>query len=284
MARTIEEIRIALCEKFVSQPAIQQAYGIAPNSSFEDEFSKVSFESIFFFTVATGIYTLEKLFDVHKDWVEKRALELKWGSLAWYVTTAKSFQYGDALVFEDDVYKYHEVNIDNQIVKLAAATESGNKILLKVAGENQDGTAIALPAQQLDALKAFIKKQKPPGIEVNTVSRDADLLMIHYHVYIDALVLDENGALISDPNEKPVEQAINNYIKNLPFDGVFSVTELTDLIQQGQGVINPVFDSVQTKFGTNNYASFSDYYTPNAGYLKIDEAHPLSTTITYVLQ
>lgn len=284
MARTTEEIRQSIGNHFISQSVIQQAYGIVPGSSFDNVFSKVSFESILFFTIATGIHAIEVLFDTHKQWIDKRAKELKWGSLAWYVTMLKSFQYGDSLVFQNDVYEYSSIYPANLIVKLAAATESGNQILLKVAGDDGSGNAIALTTPQLDALRAYVKKMKPPGIKVNTVSRDPDLLMIHYHVYIDALVLDANGALISDPNIKPVEQAINSYIKNLPFNGVFSVTEQTDKIQQATGVVNPVFDSVQAKFGTNAYAAFSDYYTPNAGYLKVDDAYPLSATITYILQ
>lgn len=284
MAREIKEIRDQLVSDFVSNTVIQEVYELTPGQSFDDEFSKVSLEAILFFTIATAIYSLEKLFDIHKEWIENRAKELKGGSLAWYVSISKMFQYGDSLVFSEDMYQYATVNEDNQIVKLAAAVETGNQILLKVANINSSGDVVKLSTGELDSFKAYIKKVKYAGVNVLAVSRDADDLRINYRVYIDALTFSANGSLILDPNSFPVEDAINEFIQNLDFNGVFSITKLTDAIQLKSGVLNPVFETAQVKYGTNAYTSFTDYYTPNAGYLKVDAASPLNTTITYILQ
>lgn len=284
MARTIEEVRLELTSGFVSNSVIQQLYNLTSTTSFDAEFSKVSFEAIFFHFLATAISTVEKLFDTHKQWIETRAKELKWGQLPWYGVTAKKFQFGSALEWIDDEYKYVASIPTAQIVKLAAANSNGGHIFLKVANLDGSGNIITLTPTELTSFSAYMAKVKPPGVNLSCVSRTPDLLMIHYRVYIDPLLLATNGSLLTDPSVFPVEDAINDYIKNLDFNGKFSVTQLTDRIQEKGGVNNPVFESVQAKFGTYNYSAFNDYYTPNAGYLKVDTAHPLSTTITYINQ
>jgi hypothetical protein len=93
-----------------------------------------------------------------------------------------------------------------------------------------------------------------------------------------------NGELISNPSIKPVEDAINNYCKSLPFNGVFSITELTDKIQASVGVVNPVFENASAQYGTNPFVVINDYYNPNAGYLTIDPTFTLADSIVYILQ
>lgn len=284
MARTIEEVRIELTGNFIANPTIQLLYGLSALTTFDAEFSKVSFESIFFHFLATSIVSLEHLFDAHKEWIERRAAELKWGQLPWYAIKAKEFQHGYPLEWIDDEYKYATEVPTARIVKLASATASGTNIFLKVANIDASGNIQPLTSTELDSFTAYMRDVKPAGIQLNCVSRDPDLLMIHYRVYINPLVLSSDGSLITDPSKFPVEEAINEYIKLLDFNGEYSVTEQTDKIQQATGVLNPVFETVQAKFGTESYSSFTDYYTPNAGYLTIDPAYPLSTTITYILQ
>lgn len=133
------------------------------------------------------------------------------------------------------------------------------------------------------AFQAYIKQMKPPGVKMAVVSRPADTLKIYYTVYIDPLVLNINGEMLSNTSVKPVESTITAFIQSLPFDGVFEVTKLTDAIQQTVGVRNPVFQSGEVKYGTLPYQSISDFYVPNAGYLAIDPAFPLSVTIQYVI-
>ena len=127
-----------------------------------------------------------------------------------------------------------------------------------------------------------MNKVKFAGVNIACISRDPDLLKVYFHVYVDPLVINSSGQLISNTAIKPVEDAINDYCKGLPFNGIFSITELTDKIQSATGVINPVFDSGAAKYGTNPYIALGDFYNPNAGYLKVDPGFPLSATITYL--
>jgi hypothetical protein len=286
MARTVIEIKDELTQNFVDNTTIQSQYGLTPGLSFNDQFSKVSFESIFFYIVAFSIWTLEKLFDEHKVWIENKAKEIKVANTDWYRNLALSFQFGDTIVFEDGIWKYPVINEANKIVKLASVTDEGNFVLIKVASLDSSGNIIPLNNFNPSALTSFntyIKKMKVAGVKVLTVSRPADELKIYMHIYVDPLVLDATGKLLSDGTTNPIENTINSYIKNLPFNGKFSPTELVDYLQKTTGVINPIFDNASAKFGLQPYSDIVDYYNPNAGYLSIDPSFPLSTTITYIL-
>lgn len=286
MARALNDITQELRTNFMANETIQAHYDLAPGAVFEDEFSIVSFEAILFHIIAVSIWTLEKIFDDHKTWMAVKESELKPWNLPSLVANAKKFQLGDDLVYQDDAYKYATVDTELQIVKLASASEVGNIVVLKVAKLNGSGEPEELSDSSPDELTPFItyiKLLKPPGVKLSIVSRPADLLKIYYRVYINPLVMNASGELLSDPSVKPVEDAINAYCKGLNFNGVFSVTELTDKIQQATGVSNPVFESAASKYGLTPYASINDYFTPNAGYFKIDEDFPLSATITYLV-
>ena len=283
MARELEEIRLSIVERFVNNATVQSLYGLTPGQTFDSQFSKVSLEALFFHVVSFSILTLEQLFDQHKEWINAKAASMKGGQLPWYVSKAKEFQLGDSLSFIDDEYKYAAVNTANQIIKVASATEVGSSsILLKVANIDSNGDILQLTQVELDAFTAYMKKVKYAGPKLLCVSRPPDLAIVNYHVYVDPQIIAPDGSLISDPSVFPVEDAINTYIKNLPFDGVYSITEQTDIIQDIDGVINPVFESAQSKFGANSYTAINDYYTSNAGYMTIDPANPLSSTITYL--
>jgi hypothetical protein len=286
MARTIIEIydemitaKVAMAELNALQPNIDSG------QTFLDDLTSASKMAVWrtmFFVVAVGIWTVEKLFDAHVTRVENRAKELIVGNVDWYGRIALDFQYGDALVFDGKEYTYPTVNPANKIVKLVAINEIGDTLFMKVATTN-GADPEALTTGQLNAFKAYIHQRKFAGTYFVFISREADLLRIQYRVYIDPLVLNLTGGLISNPSVKPVEDAINDYCKQLPFNGVFSVTALTDKIQHVEGVANPVFQSAQAKYGTNAFVSIGDYYQPNAGYLTVDPTFPLSVSITYLM-
>lgn len=286
MARTVQEI---YNEMVAEKETMTNLSALQPNvDSFQTLLTNLTSASsvagwrLLFWAIAYGIWLVETLFDEHIEWINNRALEITTGTLPWYARMALAFQFGDSLTFLNDKYQYTTINASNQIVKLAAVNEVGGVVILKVAKLDGSNQPIELSAPELSSLEAYIAKVKFAGVRVQTVSRPADLLKLYFKVYYDPLVLSPTGELISSPGTFPVETAINNYIKSLPFNGVYSTTELTDRIQAATGVLNPVHESSEKKFGAFAYSPLVDYYNPNAGYLKIDPAFPLSDTITYV--
>lgn len=287
MARTILEIYDSMIAEKQTMSALNALQpNIDTGQTLLDDLtsaSKVAAWRTMFFVMAVAIWTVEKLFDEHKDWIENRALELIVGTPTWYAQRALEFQYGDALVFINGKYQYATENLAIRLVKLVSVNEINGQVYMKIA--KLDGTdPVELSTPELDAFKEYMKKVKFAGVIVNSLSRPADLLRIQYHVYVDPLLMNINGELISNPSIKPVEDAINNYCKSLPFNGVFSITELTDKIQASVGVVNPVFENASAQYGTNPFVVINDYYNPNAGYLTIDPTFTLADSIVYILQ
>lgn len=283
MARTLNEINQELKSNFMANTTMQLRYGFAPGATFEDEFSIVSFEAILFFIIATSLWSLENIFDSHKQWMIDKEATLKPWNLPTLVLNAKKFQFGDALVFIGGQYRYLTENTSSQLIKLASANETGNTVVLKVAKLNNSNLPEQLTTEERTAFQQYIKKMKPPGVKMAVVSRPADTLKIYYKIYIDPLVMNTSGQLLANLSEKPVESTITNFIQSLDFDGVFEFTKLTDAIQKTIGVKNPIYQSAEVKYGTLPYTAMSDYYIPNSGYLTIDEDFPLSVTIQYVI-
>lgn len=283
MARDLTVIVQELRSNFVNNSVIQANYELTPGQTFEQQFSIVSFEALLTYIIGFSIWGLEKIFDDQRDWMYQKELELRPWNLFSLVKNAKKFQFGDDLVFMDDQYKYATENQANQLVKLASANEAGSLVILKIATLDGSGEPQQLDATSELAFQQYIKKMKPPGVKLLVVNRPADSLKIYFKIYINPLVMNLDGTLLSDPSVRPVDAVINNYCKSLNFDGIFNVTELTDKIQQALGVANPVFQNAEAKYGLLPYSPIVDYYNPNAGYLRIDPAFPLETTITYLL-
>jgi len=288
MARTINQI---LDEMLLEKQTMATLSTLQPNIDNTQTLladlttaSKVAVWRLMFFVIAFGIWMHEKRFDDHVAWIEERALQLKIGSVQWYHARALEFQYGDALVLQaDGEYQYAAVNEALRIVKLVSVNEIGGQLFLKVAKLDGAGTPEPLTTLELDAFIAYMQKLKFAGVIITCVSRVPDLLRVQYRVYVDPLVINANGELISNTSIKPIETAITDYCKGLPFNGVFSITELTDKIQQVEGVVNPVYENASAQYGINTFVALGDYYNPNAGYLTIDPAFPLSDSITYIL-
>lgn len=236
----------------------------------------------FTYIIAHQISQLIEKFIEHKAWIENRAKEIQVGSLRWYTALAKSFQYGDALVWNATKLTY-EYAVDNpaaKIVGLASSLETGSGVLIKTA-KLVGGEPEPLTTPELDALEQYLLKTKFAGVKVEVVSRAADLFRINLKVYYDPLVLSSTGELISSPGTYPVEDAITSYLKDLPFDGKLNITDIIDRVQLSEGVINPIFQQAFAKSGSLAYQPITSYYTTNAGYLTIDPDYALNTTISY---
>lgn len=286
MARTILQIYDALIvEKEANatlstfQPNIDSSQTLLSDLTTS---SKVAAWRLIFFVCAVGIYTIEQLFDVHKAWVEARALTIMTGNLYWYEQRALEFQLGDPLVFDNGVFNYSPIVVANRVVNLASATESGQIIILKTAKYDLSMNIIPLSPTELSALVLYMRKRRIAGCALNVVSRTADDLRIYYKIYYDPLVIAPDGSLLTNPTAFPIEEAINEYCKGLLFDGLFSTTQLTDQLQNVTGCVNPVFQNADAKSGFGSYSPIIDYFNPNAGYFKIDPAYALNTTITYI--
>lgn len=286
MARTIQEIMdVMIAEK----QTMATLNGLQPNPDAYQTFlndlttaSKVAIWRLIFFVVAVAIWTHEKLWDVFNAQVQDAVLKSFAGTLRWWYEQCLVFQYGDGLSWVNSKYQYYPVNTEHQIIKFAATQEVSGQVQLKVAKSNA-GDPVKLTADEKAAFEAYVNQIKPAGTNTLVISEDADLLTVTYDVYINPLLLNIDGSLIVDPLVFPVEDAINNYIKNLVFNGTFYLTKLDDAMQSAQGVTDISRTVVQAKYGALAYADVVVKYNAFAGHLKIDPAVPLSSTLNYIL-
>jgi len=284
MARSITEIYNAI---ITEKETFSELDALVPNpddaQTFLDDLttpSKVSIWRLHYWVMATAVWLHEVLFDKHKEEIEAIAASVVPGTLRWYVDQALEYQHGDVLTWDGEKFVYDPIDEAAMIVKRAAALEVGSQVRIKVAKLVADVPA-KLSAPEKDAFSAYMNLIKFAGTDLAVISEDADLLWIKYKVYYDPLVMAADGSLISDAAVFPVEDAINNFISNLYFNGTLDLTLLTDAVQQAEGVVSPFLTQAKAKYGLLPYSTFTEFYEAFAGYMEIDPAHPLSTEITY---
>ena len=187
MARTIEEIKESMLQAYAGNEIIKKKYYDLVDGD-KLEFSKVSLENILFYVIATALWTVEVLFDRHKQEVVDYIDQMKPHSLRWYVSKAKMFRFGDGLAktYEESLIEgtdrypdtgsdgnplTEEYIEDKQLVKFAAANEFGKTndfdgqpasamsnsdgvVYLKVAKKKGTGESVSAGSANLDTDKS----------------------------------------------------------------------------------------------------------------------------------
>ena len=277
MARTIQEIQTLILQAKAQEPALNEL-----NST-----SKVAIWRLWVYIIAVAIWSLEKIFDIHRADIDKRLAELKPHTARWYRSKALAFQYGFDLLTDSDKFNntgHTEEQIEaSKIVKYSAVVESPNegRLIVKIAGEQGEQLQPITDAQK-QAFEAYLQEIKDAGVRLSVVNYQPDVLHLQMKIVYDPLVLDSNGQSIIHAT-KPVEEAIKSYLKRLPFNGELVLAHLIDELQQAEGVKIPHLVLAQSKhIGTNgNYGAFEAIEIskiPTAGYCTIDNFND----ITYV--
>lgn len=236
--------------------------------------SKVSIWRLFVYLIALAHHRQQFLWDVFKIEVEEIVANARSGVLPWYQREVLKFQYGDTLQFIDDQYVYTEIDESKKIVKLCAVEDRANGVVVMKVAKLTNNLPTPLSTIEKTALEAYVSKIRFAGTKFSIVSTAPDLLKfvgtIFYDPIIPLLTVQQN-----------VEAAIDLYLKNLPFNGVFKINSLEDVIQEVEGVTDITVGSVEAKYGALAYSSITRTYTAQAGYIDIDPLNPLSTTLNY---
>ena len=280
MARSIQDIQQLIYAQKAQEPALSSL-----NST-----SKVAIWRLWVYIISVAIWSLEKLFDLHRTDIDKRLTELKPHTARWYRSKALAFQYGFSLSLDSDKYDdddkqwFTKEQIDaSKIIKYSAVVESKNegRLIVKIAGE-QDDTLQPITDVQKQAFEAYLQEIKDAGVRLSVVNYQPDILHLQMKIVYDPLVLDSNGQSITHAT-KPVETAIKDYLKRLPFNGELVLARLIDALQQAEGVKIPHLVLAQSKNITSSgeYGAFETIEIskiPTAGYFTIDNFND----ITYV--
>ena len=273
MARTIDTINNDLKQAFMQDTTLAEKYGFTAGANFDDTFSRFSIESIILYIVAASIWTLEKLFDTHTAEVTDYIATMKPHSLRWYVEKAKAFMYGVPLIDGSDQYDTTNLTdeqiAEKKIVTFAACTEANATLYLKVA---KAGPA-PLTADEKAAFVAYLHEIKDAGVRIDVISENGDYLKLQMVIYYNPLLINANGESKATGN-KVVEDAIKNYIENIPFNGEFRKNELEDAIQAVDGVVMVEFERAEhSETGEDDtFEEVIPYCKPTSGYFKFANA------------
>ena len=277
MARSIQDIQQLIYAQKSQEPALQSL-----NSP-----SKVAIWRLWVYIISVAIWSLEKLFDLHRTDIDKRLTELKPHTARWYRSKALAFQYGFSLSLDSDKYNNQwlpQEQIEaSKIIKYSAVVESKNegRLIVKIAGEQGEQLQPITDAQR-QSFEAYLQEIKDAGVRLSVVNYQPDVLHLQMKIVYDPLVLDSNGQSITKAT-KPVEETIKSYLKRLPFNGELVLAHLIDALQQAEGVKIPHLVLAQSKNITSSgeYGAFETIEIskiPTAGYFTIDNYND----ITYI--
>lgn len=273
MARSIEQIKTSIAEAFMQDTNLAIKYGFEVGADFNQTFSKVSIENLMLYIVAASIWTLEKLFDTHTAEITDYIATMKPHSLRWYVEKAKAFLYGVPLIDGTDQHNTTGMTDEQinqaKIVTFAACTEANATLYLKVA---KAGPA-PLTADEKAAFVAYMHEIKDAGVRIDVISENGDYLKLQMVIYYNPLLINADGESKAT-GSKVVEDAIKNYIENIPFNGEFRKNELEDAIQAADGVVMVEFERAEhSETGADGtFEEVIPYCKPTSGYFKFENA------------
>lgn len=277
MASSIQEIKKTMTDKFISYDSVVTAYSLEAGKTFEQQFSIVSIESILFYIVAFCCWLQQSLFD--KTVIDTNAaLALKKPHrLEFYSEQAKTFQYGFPLLpdnsgFDNSGYTTDEIE-QSKVVDYSAVVEQENQfgrvfLRMKVAHDNGIDLEPLTTSQFTAFITWFKATQRDGGVKMEFVNQPADDLKQKWTIYYDPLILSGTGARRDGSSNEPVQDAIKDYLKNLPFNGVYVPTYHIDAVQAVPGVVIPQLRNCTARYGTLPFTDVNDLYIPDAGYLR----------------
>lgn len=249
--------------------------------------SKMSVLDAFTWVVSACIWAFENILDVFKVDLAKDLQYRVNGNAAYYANALLKYQSGDSLQMNEDGTQFSYPNVDESkriITKVSyseIAEEGFNdkKLYLKVA-TGEPGAYMRISDLELLSVQAYLNKISFAGTHAVVVSRNGDVLIPRLTVYYD-------GAVSPEEVYENIESTLNDFVQNLPFDGVVYVQKIIDAIQkaghvvdvylgQGQGIFVAQYDSdnqlvVQDEDENGNpiyEMRVSRSFVPNAGFVK----------------
>lgn len=273
MTPTVDEIKQSILNKKAEYEALN---GLDSNS-------KVAIYNLWAFVVASVIWVLYQFHATYVIETDEKIKAQKAYTLLWFRDMALQFRYGHPLVKEgyNLVYSaegYTEEQIEESlIVKRAAVIEleiTKRTILFIKCATEENGELSKLTDEQKEGLIEYFTRIKPAGTKLEVFSDKADDLKLVVDFFYNPEVLTENGARIDGTDNEPVQKAIRSYLKNLRFNGEFSISALQDILQDLPECSDreAYVKSAEANFQTPpDWQDVEDVFVANSGYMQITD-------------
>lgn len=267
--------------------ALRALYGWSLDSNgkppaFDSQYSKVSIENLILYIVAYCAYAIEVLMDHVKEEIETEIASKEPGRPQWYIKKLKEFIHLPSLpedvrelvTFDDNTGEYiidptaNEGDINKaRIVHHAVAIDNNQQslLILKVAGEDDEGNLSPLWADERTALENYISRIKYAGVKTVLISERGDDFNCNITIWYDPLQGDSD-------TRAECERAIERFIKSLPFNGEYSNMALIDSLQAVNGVkVAELTSASYINTNTGNLEPINAKVRPYSGYFNVGE-------------
>lgn len=252
--------------------------------------SQTSIWVLWTYIMAVAIYVQEGLWDIFQSNLETQIANTPAWTDAWVHSQTFKFQYDSTnpqvLQFDSNfVPTYPVVDTTKQIITRASVKTLPTKIVsVKVAKSNPPQ---ALSAPELTSFKGYLDNISPAGVQYKAVSLNPDQILIGATIYYNG----QYSATI----QSAVKNAINNYLANVPFDGVIKISAIEDTIQSVAGVTDVVMNNVairadgvpfaNTTYLVQNNTEIYNQTTQYAGYsiTETTTGYTINDTLTFVI-
>ncbi len=228
MARTLSEIY---------KEAVDKRNEYLQLTEFKND-SKMSILDAFTWVVSACIWTFENILDVFQTDIAVDIQNRINGTPSYYASALLKYQSGDELQMSDDGTSFSYPTLDETKrvitkVSYSEVQEQGfydKKLIFKLA-TGEPGSYERIETDELVAIRAYLKQIAFAGTNLEAVSRKGDILIPRVTVYYD-------GAVTEDELYTNIENALNQFIQNVDFNGAIYTQKIIDAIQSAEHVVD----------------------------------------------
>lgn len=244
MARSQQEIRTLMDDAQAAESSLSVLNNPSQTSVFNLEKDVVA--------SVTNLH--EQLWDELRTDLEAQITAAPPASPAWIQDRVLKFQYSatnpQVLQLINFAPSYPVVDEDLMIVTRCSVKTDLNKIV-KIKVAKSDPPAV-LAALEYSSLTGYLNNIMPAGVGFDLVNIDGDRLYVNAEVFY-------NGEYTSSIQDN-VEAAINNYLANIPFDGLIKISEIEDSMQSVAGVTDVKLNTIKARSNSTAFASATIIY------------------------
>ena len=279
MARTVAQIKQSMLDAKNADPTLSALTSTSQTAKW----------NLYYFIVASCIAIFEQLQDLFKADLETIASTAAPSTPQWTRNKVLKFQTGDVAELNTNTFviEYPTINTANQILTRCAVITAPNRtVLIKVAKGNPP-TPVSVG--ELAELQSYVETFNPAGIAFTLINANSDKMEVFATIYYNG----QYSAVIATN----VEAALNDYMANLPFNGVISTQAVVDAIQAVEGVISVSLARILVRRNTFAYGAGVTLYNLStgidtvqyqtySGYVEEETTatHTFADTLTFIVQ
>jgi hypothetical protein len=247
MARTVQQIKQQMIDAKNAQSSLNDLTSTSQTAKW----------NLYYFIVASCIAIFEQLQDVFKTDLETIAASAAPSTPQWTRNKVLQFQTGDIAELNTSTFviEYPTLNTANQILTRCAVITAPNRTVLIKVAKNDPPEPVSAP--ELAELQSYVETFNPAGIAFTLINENPDLMAVEATIYYNG----QYSAVI----QTNVVAALENYMANLPFNGVITTQAVVDAIQAVEGVSNISLSRIRVRRDTISFANATNLYNLATG-------------------